>query len=119
MRLFQVIAVPFIAIMLAVSLRNLIRGRARVMASLFWALLWIATLVAVLYPDTTTKLARALGIHRGADLLVYSAVIAFSVGFYLVSWRLRQLSREVTLLTRELALIEAERKNDGAPRRSA
>jgi hypothetical protein len=119
MRLFQIIAVPFVAVMLAVTLRNLVSGRGRVLASLFWALLWLATLGAVLYPDTTTKLARALGIHRGADLLVYSAVIAFSVGFYLVSWRLRQLSREVTLLTRELALIEAERKNDSAPRPSA
>jgi hypothetical protein len=95
MRLFQLIALPFIAVMVIVSVRNLIKNRARLLAALFWVLLWV-------------------GIYRGADLLVYSAVMAFSVGFYVVSLRLRQQSREITVLTRELALLEAERKNDHA-----
>jgi hypothetical protein len=114
MRLFQLIALPFIAVMVIVSVRNLIKNRARLLAALFWVLLWVAILIAVAYPDTTTQLARRLGIYRGADLLVYSAVMAFSVGFYVVSLRLRQQSREITVLTRELALLEAERKNDHA-----
>lgn len=116
MRLFQVIALPFIAVMLAVSIRNVFKVRARIALALFWVLLWLATLVAVMYPNSTTQLARALGIYRGADLLVYSAVLAFILGFYVVSLRLRQMSREITLLTREVALLEAQRKADGQPR---
>lgn len=119
MRLFQILALPFIAAMLLVSVRNLVKVSSRRVAALFWVLLWLATLVAVLYPDTTTQLARALGIYRGADLLVYSAVLAFIVGFYVVSLRLRQLSREITLLTRELALLDAERKQDSPPSQRA
>ncbi len=115
MRLFQLIALPFIAAMLLVSIRSLFKVPARLAATLFWVALWLATLVAVLYPDTTTQIARALGIYRGADLLVYSAVLAFIVGFYVVSLRLRQMSREITVLTRELALLEAERKKDSPP----
>jgi hypothetical protein len=116
MRLFQLIAVPAIAVMLLVSARNL---RARPAPSLFWMLLWLAALFAVVYPDSTTQLARSLGIYRGADLIVYSAVLAFIAGFYVVSLRLRQMSREITLLTREVALLEAERKQDPATRRPA
>ncbi len=115
MRLFQLLALPLIAAMLAVSVRNLFKSPSRLMVSLFWSGLWLATLVAVVYPDTTTRLARALGIYRGADLLVYSAVLAFIAGFYLVSLRLRQMSREITLLTREVALLEAERQKDSPP----
>lgn len=117
MRLFQLIALPFIAVMLAVSVRNLFKAPARIAVTLFWVVLWLATLIAVMYPDTTTQLARALGIYRGADLLVYSAVLAFIVGFYVVSLRLRQMSREITVLTREVALLDAERRHAGPPDR--
>jgi len=119
MRLFQIIALPFIAAMLIVSARNVLMVPARRAASLFWVVLWLATMAAVAYPDSTTRLARTLGIYRGADLLVYSAVIAFIVGFYVVSLRLRQMSREITVLTREVALLEAERKKDSPPGRQA
>ena len=119
MRLFQVIALPFIAAMLIVSVRNLLTAPGRRVAAMFWTLLWLATMAAVAYPNTTTYVARTLGIYRGADLLVYSAVIAFIVGFYVVSLRLRQMSREITLLTREVALLDAERKKDGPPGRHA
>lgn len=115
MRLFQLIALPFIATMLIFSVRNLFRVSARRTAALFWVVLWLATLIAVTYPNATTRVARALGIYRGADLLVYSAVLAFIVGFYVVSLRLRQLSREITVLTRELALLDAERRHDSRP----
>jgi small membrane protein len=117
MRLFQIIALPFIAVMLALSIRNLFKTPARLAATLFWVVLWLATLVAVMYPDSTTRLARTLGIYRGADLLVYSAVIAFIVAFYVVSLRLRHISRELTVLTREVALLNAERTKDSPPGR--
>jgi hypothetical protein len=112
MRLFQLLAVPFIAAMLVVVVHNLIRVRVRPLASLFWLLLWAAALVAVAAPDETTALARALGIQRGADLIVYSAVLAFIVGFYLVYLRMRQMSREITLLTREIAILDGRRPSE-------
>lgn len=115
MRLFQLVVLPLIAAMLIVSLRNLVKAPARRLAALFWVGLWLATFVAVLAPDATTRLARAIGIGRGADLLVYSAVLAFSAGFYVVTVRLRQVSREITVLTREVALLAAECKKDSPP----
>lgn len=119
MRLFQVIAVPFIAIMLAFSVWNLLKGRGRTLASLAWVALWGASLVAVRYPEMTTRLARSVGIGRGADLLLYLAVLGAIVAFSVVSLRLRQMSREITVLTREVALLDAERKKDIAPGRRA
>lgn len=112
MRLFQLVAIPLMVVMLLVSARNLFQ-RARFLVSLAWMVLWIAGLLAVIYPDETTEIAKLVGIRRGADLLIYSAVLAFIVGFYVVSLRLRQMSREITLLTREVALLEAERKAEG------
>jgi hypothetical protein len=109
MSLFQLVAIPLLILMLLVSARNLFQ-RARFVTSLAWSLLWAAGLVAVINPNETTEVAKLVGIRRGADLLMYSSVLGFGVGFYVVSLRLRQMSREITLLTREVALIEAERK---------
>jgi len=109
MSLFQLVAIPLLVVMSLISARNLFQ-RARLLASLAWTLLWLAGLVAVINPDETTEIAKLVGIRRGADLLIYSAVLGFGVGFYVVSLRLRQMSREITLLTREVALLEAERK---------
>ena len=113
MSLFQLVAIPLLIVMLLVSARNLFQ-RARFLTSLAWTLLWIAGLVAVINPNETTEIAKLVGIRRGADLLMYSSVLGFGVGFYVVSLRLRQMSREITLLTREVALLEAERKISGS-----
>lgn len=108
MSLFQLVAIPLLMVMLLISARNLFQ-RARLLASLAWSLLWLAGIIAVINPDETTEFAKLVGIRRGADLLIYSAVLGFGVGFYVVSLRLRQMSREITLLTREVALLEADR----------
>jgi hypothetical protein len=112
MSLFQLVAIPLLAVMLVVSARNLFH-RARLLTSLAWTLLWVTGLIAVINPNETTEIAKLVGIRRGADLLMYSSVLGFGVGFYVVSLRLRQMSREITLLTREVAMLEAERQAAG------
>jgi small membrane protein len=81
--------------------------------------LWTAGLLAVINPNETTEIAKLVGIRRGADLLMYSSVLGFGVGFYVVSLRLRQMSREITLLTREVALLESERTTAGQSRNNS
>ncbi len=114
MRLFQVLALVFVAAMFVVSARNLLRMRARPLASAFWLLLWTAAGGAILAPDRTTQVALLLGIRRGADLVIYCTALALCVGFFLVYVKVRQLSREITLLTRELALQGARPPADRA-----
>lgn len=58
-------------------------------------------------PDLTTRLARLLGIGRGADLLLYLLVLAFVASWFLFYHRLRVLQGAVTQLVRELALRDA------------
>jgi hypothetical protein len=72
-------------------------------------LLWAAAGLAVIQPDLTTKVAHTVGIRRGADLLLYCAVVAMIAGFLMIYVRLRRLRREITLLVRELALRDGER----------
>lgn len=74
----------------------------------FWMLVWIAAIVAASVPDMTTKVAQALGIERGKDLLLYCAVMFMLIGFFMLYARLRAVRRELTLLVREIAIQRAD-----------
>lgn len=63
--------------------------------------------VAVLFPASLTRIAQAVGVGRGADLLLYGLTITF-LGFVAASYRrMRLLEQRVTTLAREIALREA------------
>lgn len=66
-----------------------------------------AGVVVVLAPGLLTRVAEAVGIGRGADLLFYLAIVAGLI--YVVNEYKRsvQLARANTQLARELAIAEA------------
>ena len=72
-----------------------------------FALVLVAAASAIIWPEATTRVARAVGIGRGADLLLYVMVVAMIVGFFWVYVRLIRLRRNLTLLVRHLAQAQA------------
>lgn len=71
-----------------------------------------AGIVFAIRPEWTTDIAHAVGIRRGADLLLYILVLVVLQGFLLMYLKLRRVRRELTLLVRELAIREATRAKD-------
>lgn len=71
------------------------------------AALSLAACIAALFPDLTTKLAKLVGIDRGADLIVYTTAVIVFVGFLGTYSRLRRVRADLTRLTREIAIREA------------
>jgi hypothetical protein len=112
---FQLVALPLIGFMIAVTTWNLVRLRWRAGVAALWLVLWLAAAVAVAVPQTTTAVAHLLGIQRGADFVFYCSVLGSAVGFFLVYVRLRLLNRQITLLVRELALRTAAEASGPAP----
>lgn len=80
----------------------------------FWIVLWLAAAFMALFPDSTSVLAELLGIRRGADLVVYLALV---VAFYLifrVHLALEGIEQSITEMVRALALerVPPERQRD-------
>lgn len=75
-----------------------------------WVLLWLAVGVVALIPELTSRLADLLGIGRGADVVVYSAIVVIIALLFRMSVRIEQLDRAITKVTRELALRDHERE---------
>ena len=64
--------------------------------------------VAVLFPEETDKIANVVGVGRGVDLITY--VIEVTVLFVLLHYYTKfvELQRQLTDVTRELAIRRAE-----------
>ena len=73
-------------------------------------------LVAVLFPPFLTSVAQAVGVGRGADLLLYGLTVTF-LGYVAASYRrLRQMEHQLTMLAREMALQHPSGRQDSSER---
>lgn len=65
-------------------------------------------ILLVLQPDLSNRAARAMGVGRGVDLILYLWVVVTLLLLANVHFRLRSQRAMITTLTRDLALLEAE-----------
>lgn len=75
----------------------------------FWTLIWVLAIVAVIKPDLTQQIADKLGVGRGADAVIYISIVVL---FYLIfrsNVAIENLRHEITKLTREIAISRETR----------
>jgi hypothetical protein len=116
MNLFQWLAVPILALLFLRVVARLVRGERPRWWLLLSAAIWLTAAVTVSWPDLTTRVARVLGIGRGADLVSYVVAILFVVSFFFLYQRYRKLESELTRLVRRLAIEEAEKEEKAESR---
>ena len=95
------------------------RNRQRRGIGLLWILLWATAAATIAFPALTTFVARALGIGRGADALLYFTTLTMFFGFFCILLRLRRIAAEITTLVRATAILDARMHDalrDGAAR---
>ena len=84
-------------------------GSIRFGALLFWLSIWIIAIVAIFYPEETTRIARMLGIGRGVDIIVY---LSIAILFYLVfrlNVYLEDIRTQISQLIREVSLKQVKK----------
>lgn len=109
MTTFQTIGLPLVAIFALLTIVATWRHAINARAGVAWLLVWIAAAAAIARPSLTVTVAHLLGIGRGADLVLYCAILAMLGGFFLGYVRFKRLEREITRLVRHIAVSEAER----------
>ncbi len=70
--------------------------------------------LSVVFPDMLTWMARKVGVGRGADLLLYVAVVTFMLVAVALFRRVLILERRYTALARHVALLEARKPSADA-----
>ena len=75
-----------------------------------WAIVWLIVLLVFWQPEITSYLANILGIGRGADLVVYLAVLAIIYLLFRVFVRLNKIEAEITKLVRDDAIKNVKKR---------
>ncbi|MGN7948272.1 DUF2304 domain-containing protein [Microbacterium sp. 22215] len=68
----------------------------------------VAAILSVLFPQWLTWVASLIGVGRGTDLLFYALVVMFLTFVYTQYRRNLAMQRQLTLLARKIALLDAE-----------
>lgn len=79
-------------------------------ALFFWIIFWISAAVIVILPDSTFYLAHLVGVTRGADLVVYVGMALLFFSLFRLMVRLEKQDREITELTRKMALYDKDKE---------
>lgn len=79
---------------------------------LVFAVFALVAVLSVLFPQWLSWVARLVGVGRGTDLLLYGLVVIFFVFVYTQYRRNVALQRQVTILARKVALLEARTDDD-------
>jgi hypothetical protein len=113
----MIIVIQIVVIVVALALiLSVMTGQqthaARAWKKIALVLLGVAMVVAVLFPESTNMVANAVGVGRGADLLLYVLTLAF-ISYALNNYLHSQRDKDVTYrLARKVALIDANERYD-------
>ena len=72
-----------------------------------WLVFWLAVGVAFITPESLTKIANLLGIGRGADLVLYVAVVVVFYLMFRIFIRLEKMERDITKVVRRDTIHQA------------
>ena len=111
MNLFQWLTIPPLASLALLDLSRAVFRHPRFRVDLVVrAFIWTAGAFAIADPLITVRIAKAVGIERGTDLIIYIFALAFlGTSFFFYS-RLVRMQRQITELIRHIALREAEHR---------
>ena len=109
MTTFQSIGLPLLAVLALITVVAMVRHSINARAGFGWLAVWIAGATAIARPSITITVAHALGIGRGADLVLYCAILGMLIGFFFIYIRFKRLDREITKVVRHIAIHQSER----------
>ena len=106
MNVFQIAGVSLAMLMAIITATGIVRRRDQMRFRVLLTIIWLAAAGAILRPELSMRLANAVGIGRGADLVLYIVTLASIAAFFYIYLRFVTVENQLTLLVRHLALRE-------------
>lgn len=107
--LIQYVLIAGVVLLFGFFLRRHGTTSASASGKIGFVLFLVFGVLAVLYPDGLSVVARWLGVGRGTDLLLYGLLVAFAFAVVNTLLRFKRLERRYVLLARTIALRDSKR----------
>ena len=106
--MIQLLLLLVLLLAMFMTWRRLKQKAIRPVEAYVWSLVWLGAAVVVVQPDITSRVAQFVGVGRGADLVVYTAVIVLLILVFRLHVAHAALERTLTDLVRREALRDAQ-----------
>lgn len=80
--------------------------------ALFWAGFWLVVGAIVIVPETTSFLARMVGVGRGTDLVVYLSIVLIFYIIFQITVKIERIERNITKVVRQVAISGGSKEMD-------
>lgn len=107
----QIIIIIFIIFAVTKIISRFKEGVLTTKELTIWILFWIAAATIIILPSTTGILAKALGVGRGADVIVYLSIILIFYILFKIKIGMEKIEQEITKIVREQALKEEKNEH--------
>ena len=108
MNIAQIILLSLIALIVLGTITSYRKRKIHSLEFFTWIFFWLIASTVVLFPHLTQIFADAVGIKRGADLILYLGVTVLYFFLYQILVILNQLDHKLTTLAREIAITNAK-----------
>ncbi len=102
----QILITLFALFAVVRTVRQFRDGRVSALWGAAWTLFWMVVVVLVFLPNTTQMVANILGVGRGADLVVYLAIVVLFYLQFKLFVKIESVEQEISTLVRKIALDE-------------
>ena len=104
----QILIIAFALWAITKTIMQFKKGALTIAWLFFWFFFWgVAGVVAAL-PQTTDVIANLVGVGRGADLVIYTSLVALFYLVFGVYVKIEKTEREITRLVRKLAIDDLD-----------
>lgn len=104
--ILQIILVLFLIFALSRVWLQLKENNLTVLSFLFWVAIFISAIFGIIQPEVTTRIARFVGIGRGADVVIYFSIVALFYLLFRLYIYVESLRHEISEIISQLSLKE-------------
>jgi hypothetical protein len=113
--LIKLLLVFFVFLIALYFLNAANHTRTQAWKKILFTLLVVFMVIAIISPDITNKLAHAVGVGRGADLLLYLLAVAFVFQVINSYMKFKEYEHRLNKLARSIAITEAQERENHKP----
>jgi small membrane protein len=100
----QIVLLHFFVFAIIKVISRFRSGELSILNTYLWVIFWISAGVIAVFPNLTARFAEFLGVGRGADLIVYLALVSLFFIVFKLTIKIEKLNRELTSVVRNDAL---------------
>jgi len=104
----QIVVSIFILFVLIRIFTNVRERKISLKATFAWIIIWLSVLIVFWSPELTSRLAIYFGIGRGADFIVYIAIIVIVFLLYRIFVQIEKINRDISHIIRDIAIRHGE-----------